>query len=66
MSETHFTAVIEITKTVHKEPTTTYRGGEAKPAERGVQEVARIVVRADTLESLVAKAGAHLALVEEN
>lgn len=54
---THYTAVIEIVKV------TTLA---TQPAEnRDKQEVSRIVIRADTIEKLVTKAGAHLALVEE-
>ncbi|WWV91869.1 hypothetical protein GMYAFLOJ_CDS0039 [Microbacterium phage phiMiGM15] len=69
----HFTAVLEVTKT---EPGSTGNGREwdavrrveipAKPAtDRKVDELARIVVRADSLEALTAKLAAHVALIEE-
>ena len=56
----HYTAVIEINTVNSSE--TTHRTPEVK---REVNEVSRVVVRADTLSKLVAKAGAHLALIED-
>jgi hypothetical protein len=58
----HFTAVLEIT-----EVTTTEKDGgynQPKIVERGKRDVARIVLRAESLEKLQAKATAHIALIE--
>lgn len=58
----HFTAILEV-----KESTTTEQdGGYQKPkiVERNVVEVAKIVLRADTLKGLQAKLAAHVALIE--
>lgn len=67
----HFTAVLEITQTERPPaptPTTGYRN-DREPAPtlppREVRDVARIVVRADTLEALAAKLTAHVALVAD-
>jgi hypothetical protein len=68
-----FTAVLEVTKV---EPGQEARGREwdaarrietpARPAvDRKVEELARIVVRADSLDHLTAKLAAHVALIEE-
>lgn len=70
MSAPHYTAVLEVTKTTPPAPpTTTYRDSRhpapADPSPRSVSEVARVVIRAASLEALVAKVGAHAALIEE-
>lgn len=53
----HFTAIIEIKQV---EPPLTMGSGEKK-----ITDISRLVLRADSLEKLVSKAGAHLALIEE-
>lgn len=64
---THFTAVIEVHKVVNTEAVTHYRTpSENKPAVRETAEVARIVVRADSIEKLQSKLTAHVALIEES
>jgi hypothetical protein len=62
MSNNHFTAILEV-----KESTTTEKdGGYQKPkiVDRAITEVAKIVLRADTLKGLQAKLAAHVALIE--
>lgn len=54
----HFTAVLEVKEV--SEDSGTGRGDD----KRFVNEVARIVVRADTLEGLRTKLAAHVALIE--
>lgn len=53
----HFTAVVEV-----------FQVDAAPVGDRGIpkdkQEIARIVVRAETLEKLQAKLSAHVALIE--
>lgn len=62
MSRNHFTAILEVKESV----TTEKDGGYQKPKiiERDVVDVARVVLRADTLEKLQAKLSAHVALIE--
>jgi hypothetical protein len=62
MSNKHFTAILEV-----KESTTTEKdGGYQKPkiVDREVTEVAKIVLRADTLEKLQTKLADHIALID--
>lgn len=67
----HYTAVIKISKTEISTPsdrTESYpRNATPKKSDgnRDVQEVASLVIRADSIEALVEKATAHLNLVEE-
>lgn len=65
-TEQHFTATVEVTKTSIgvSDPVRTSRV-DGKPLDRAVQQVAHIVVRADTLEKLVTKLTEHVALVTE-
>lgn len=56
MSEKHFTAVVEVFEM-------TASGTITQPS-RDKQEVARIVLRADTLAGLQTKLAAHVALIE--
>lgn len=60
-----FTAVLDVNRMTVTTPHTTgtYRGETPAPT-REVSEVARIVVRADSLESLRAKLAAHVALID--
>lgn len=61
---THFTATIEVHKVNHTDAVVSRYAEQSKPAHRDVQEVARVVLRADTLEKLQAKLTAHVALIE--
>lgn len=62
--DVHYTATINVYRVDKKRiPGTPMRS----PAEeKDTVEVGKIVIRAATLESLVAKAGKHLVLIEEN
>jgi len=62
---THFTATIEVNEVTHTEARNVHnRPSDSTPASRVVQDVTRIVLRADTLEKLQAKLTAHVALIE--
>lgn len=64
--EEHFTATIEVNKTVGPQQAKNTRGyNEGEPTKRKVTEVARIVVRADKLEKLQEKIKAHVDLIDE-
>lgn len=63
---THFTAVIEVHKVVNQEAVNHRYAEQSKPALRETAEVARIVVRADSIEKLQSKLTAHVALIEES
>lgn len=54
----HYTAHVEVTRTVTK----TGLGGSPS---RTVMQIANVTLRADSIEKLIAKAGAHLQLVED-
>lgn len=58
-TDRHYTAMIEINE-VERRPGTG-RGDD----RRDKREIARVTVRADSLEALVAKVGAHTALISE-
>ena len=60
----HYTAVIEVNKTIPETTETDSRGYNPKVKARQVVEVARIVVRASSLDKLTEKAQAHLNLIE--
>jgi hypothetical protein len=62
MSKNHFTATIEVTEVSFTEKDNGYN--QPKTSERGVHDVARLVLRADTLAGLQAKLAAHVALIE--
>jgi hypothetical protein len=66
----HFTATIEITHTKHEKvfaDRTHGRGGreEAVEGKRTVREVSRLVVRADSIDSLKERATSMIDLVED-
>ena len=65
MANGHYTAVIEVNRTIPEQVKTNDRGYDPKTTPRQVVEVARIVVRASPLEKLTSKAQAHLELLEE-
>lgn len=67
LTKSGYTAVIEIVKTETVVIPATTRNNAYTPEtkNRENREVARIVIRADSIESLVTKAGAHLSLVED-
>lgn len=60
----HFTAVLEIHKTTTTAPSTE-RYAKAEQPSRDVSEVAKLVIRAGTIEALRDKIAAHAALIEE-
>ena len=64
----HYTAIIEVNRTVPEAdvPETDSRGYNPKVKARQVVEVARIIVRASSLDKLTEKAQAHLNLIEED
>ena len=62
MSKNHFTATIEVIQVSFTEKDNGYN--QPKTSERSVQDVARLVLRADTLAGLQAKLAAHVALIE--
>lgn len=65
MSE-HYTATIKITKTDRVTESYPRNAEKAKnEGTREVQEVASLVIRADSIDELTAKATAHLQLVED-
>lgn len=62
----HYTAVIKISQshtTGPNRPSNTL--SPRPPEERKVTEIANIVIRADSIDSLITKATAHLNLVED-
>ncbi|WGH21577.1 hypothetical protein SEA_ASCELA_54 [Arthrobacter phage Ascela] len=61
---THFTAVVEIHKTTTTAPPTE-RYAKAEPVSRVTSDVAKLVIRAATVEALRDKIAAHAALIEE-
>lgn len=64
MAPAHFTAMLEVQRvTQAPDPSYTTRNPASK-GEREVAEVARIVVRADTLDALRGKLAAHVALID--
>lgn len=58
---THFTAVVKVTKTVNQ-PESQDRYNNRTAAVHEVAELANFVIREDTLEAVLTKANAHLAL----
>jgi len=68
VSDAHYTATIEVTRTTRTPSASTSSGygrGEVRPEpKREVVDVARLVIRADSLETLRDKVGAHVALIE--
>lgn len=66
---THYTATVEVTKTVNTPAKPNARGyfeGDTTvPASREVVELARIVIRANTLDALRDKLESHVALLDE-
>jgi hypothetical protein len=69
MANGHYTAVLEITHT--SEPSKPeqlpgrVREANSIDEKRTVREVSRVIVRSDTIESLISKTNAHLNLVED-
>ena len=68
MSDSHYTATIEVTKTTHTPATSasgSYGRREVRPdPKREVVDVARVVIRAESLETLRDKVGRHVELIE--
>ncbi len=67
MTNKHYTAVVEITSTEEAViPATGPNRGLVEPSkERKVVEVAKVILRAKTLDKLIEKVTAHVGLVEE-
>ncbi len=69
MAAEHYTAVVEITKTTHTpapaDPSSRRFQSSPPESRREVVEVARVVLRAESLERLRDRLGAHVALIEE-
>lgn len=66
MSDTHYTATLEVTKTEQTKGRSAddYGRGKVEPS-RDVANVARIVVRADDLAALRDKLVKHVELIDE-
>ena len=60
----HYVAQIKVER-IEKTGGTTDRYNTTTPAERAVSTLATVVIKGSDLDSLVQKAGAHLALVED-
>lgn len=64
--EEHYTATVEVTKTVGPQQPKNTRGyAEGEPTKRKVTEVARITVRADSILSLQEKLTKHIELLDD-
>jgi len=62
----HFTATVEVTKITRTPPPTSgYPRGEQPRETRATAAVSRLVIRADSLDTLRAKLGAHVELLED-
>jgi hypothetical protein len=59
----HFTAVVVVEQVTPEQTVTNERGYDPKTVPRSVSEVAKIVVRAETLVDLQNKIAAHVALI---
>lgn len=71
MPEPHYTLILEIKKTSHpalpsKPSPRSYQEANQPAPSRGVDDVARLVLRGESLQMLVEKAAKHLALIEES
>lgn len=66
---THYTAVVTVHRTTHVTPAPSSSYGRndprPEPARESVDEIAKVVVRASTVEQLRAKVAAHVELIEE-
>jgi hypothetical protein len=63
----HYTATVEVRETIPARSTSTtggYRQPTETKTEREVRDVARVVVRADSIERLREKLAAHVALID--
>jgi len=69
MSDSHYTATVQVNQTTWADGESVYnsttRQHERKRGERKVTEVASFTLRADDLETLVARLGKHVELIEE-
>lgn len=64
--EEHYTATVEVTKTVGPHQPKNSRGyNEGEPTQRKVTDVARITVRADSIPSLREKLTKHIDLLDD-
>lgn len=61
----HFTAVVEILHSTPKRVGGVRDGRLLESGEREKREVARFIVRSDSIDDLTAKVQAHLALVKD-
>ena len=62
---THYTAVLEVHKVINTEGVVSRYAEQNKAPQRETAEVARIVLRADSLDRLQVKIAAHVELIEE-
>jgi hypothetical protein len=65
MADTHYTAVVEVQKVTNTAEARDRYNNLTTHASRDVSEVARVVVRADSLEALVTKVKSHADLIVE-
>jgi hypothetical protein len=62
MSKNHYTATVEVIEVSFTDKD--HGHNQPKTSERSVQDVARLVLRADTLDGLRDKLASHVALIE--
>ena len=66
LKEPHFTAIIQIKKTVTESSLTASRSsGKPDDPIRQIVDIANLTVRSDSLDKLTEKCIAHLGLIEE-
>lgn len=64
--EEHYTATVEVTKTIGPQQPKNARGyNEGEPTKRKVTEVARVTVRAETMPKLREKLAKHIELIDD-
>ena len=61
----HYTAHLEVSSTEHTSETSGYGANQKTEHKREVIEVAKLVIRAESLEALSAKLQSHIGLIEE-
>ncbi|UVK59051.1 hypothetical protein SEA_CEN1621_33 [Microbacterium phage Cen1621] len=65
-ASTHYTAVVEVTKTtLTPQQPGRYASDPPTPEKRSVDDVARIVVRAESRDALVEKVKGHIELLTD-
>lgn len=61
----HYTAIIQVNRTEVTTTTSTNRFPAEVTRTKSVREVAKLVVRADSMNALTQKVNAHIALLED-